>query len=173
MVNKKNKGQSTIEFIMTFTMVFAFFFLFLKMALNYTDGYLVHYATFIASRAYLTVDNDNQTTDAGAGDGIALRYARKVFDTARVPLFITGFNSAPEANDPSKSFQVYTGIYTNYSTAFALGIVGGQEKMDLRSESFLGREPGRFETYEQTCNAIKTVTGRSCDIHATLDDNGG
>lgn len=172
-INRNSKGQSTIEFIMTFSMVFAFFFLFLKLAMNYTDGYLIQYATFTASRAYLTVDNDNQTTDPGAGDLVALKFARKVFNSAKVPAFIAGFTSVPEANDPSKKFTVFTGIYTDYSAAFSLGIVGGKSKVDFRSESFLGREPGRFEVYEQICTAISSVTKSTCDIHATLDDNGG
>lgn len=172
-MENNSKGQSTVEFIMTFSMVFAFFFLFLKMALNYTDGYYVHYATFVASRSYLTVDNDTAATDPATGDSMAFEYAKKVFNKFKIDSFIPGFDGVLKANSPDQKYTIFTGLYTDYTTAFSLGIIGGGTRMNMRSESFLGREPSRFEGYEQTCEAIKNVTGSTCDLHATLDDNGG
>ena len=66
MVNSKaNKGQSTIEFILSFSTSVGFIFLFFKMALNFADGYMVHHATFLASRAYLVNDQDRDSVEEG------------------------------------------------------------------------------------------------------------
>jgi hypothetical protein len=76
---KNSKGQSTIEFIFSFTAAVGFVFLFLKMALNYTNGYMVHHATFMASRAYLVSDSESAQTPE-ARDQKAFDHARTVFN---------------------------------------------------------------------------------------------
>lgn len=170
---ENEKGQSTIEFIMTFSMIFAFFFLFLKMAMNFTDGYMVHHATYMASRAYLSYDNDTRASDPGTNDDMAFKFAKTVFTKYLPDGLIKNFDGELKANPPTGKFQIFTGLYIDYTTPFSIGVIGGKETMTMRSESFLGREPSRFEGYEQTCLAIRTVTGASCDNEATLDDNGG
>ena len=77
-MKKNNKGQSTIEFILTFTAAVGFIFLFLKMALNYTNGFMVHHATYMASRSYL-VSDEERYDNAGAGDAQAFQLAKAVF----------------------------------------------------------------------------------------------
>ncbi len=180
MVNKlkksnRQKGQSTIEFIMTFSMVFAFTFLFLKIAMNYTDGYMVHYATFMASRSYLTVDPKQQKYEnVDNSDDDAAKYAKETFKKYLPDGLIKDFNGQVNVIDPATAkFTPFIGLFTKYSTQFSLGVVGGTDELEMRSESFLGREPTRYEVYFQICNAIKTVTGATCDKQATLDDNGG
>lgn len=172
---KQQAGQSTIEFIMTFSMVFAFTFLFLKIAMNYTDGYMVHYATFMASRSFLTVDPKQQKYEnVDNSDDDAAKYAKETFKKYLPDGLIKDFNGQVNVIDPGTAkFTTFIGVFTKYSTPFSLGIVGGTDELDMRSESFLGREPTRFEVYFQICNAIKTVTGATCDKQATLDDNGG
>ena len=66
METKNEKGQSVIEFLMSFTLVVGLLMFFFKMALGYTNGYMVHYATFMASRAYLTNDVSTTTDPDGA-----------------------------------------------------------------------------------------------------------
>ena len=96
---KNNKGQSTIEFILTFTAAVGFIFLFLKMALNYTDGYIVHHATFMASRAYLVGDAE-QYANAGAGDVKAFDMAKAVFSKNLPSALIPNFNGTLKENNP-------------------------------------------------------------------------
>ena len=55
------KGQSTAEFILTFGFVVLIVIVFIQMSLNLTKGYLVHYATFMASRSFLVQDNNSAT----------------------------------------------------------------------------------------------------------------
>lgn len=174
MKEKNNKGQSTIEFILTFTAAVGFIFLFLKMALNYTNGYMVHHATFMASRAYLVGDAERYE-GPGAGDARAFELAKSVFKKNLPDGLITP-NLELEAkneNNPDRVLSVFVGIWVEFEQAFSLGFVGGKDKVAFRSESFLGREPTRAESASQVCLAIKTVTLGGCDIEATLDDNGG
>lgn len=173
MKEKKNKGQSTIEFILTFTAAVGFIFLFLKMALNYTNGYMVHHATFMASRAYLVGDTESQQTIEGR-DKNAFELASRVFSKNLPEALIQGFDGELTENNPDEvKFSVYTGVWVKFNQIFSLGFVGGKDPVEFRSESFLGREPSRVESVGQVCAAISTVTGISCNVQATLDDNGG
>jgi len=171
MKSKNNKGQSTIEFIFTFTAAVGFVFLFLKMALNYTNGYMVHHATFMASRAYLV--NDAEVADR---DTAAARQAAAVF-AKNLPTGLVNeidADTALQVNHPAADrLAVFTGVWAKFDQVFSLGFIGGKDLVEFRSESFLGREPTRTETYAQICTAIMSVTGATCEKLATLDDNGG
>lgn len=170
---ENNKGQSTIEFIMTFSIIFAFFFLFLKMAMNYTDGYMVQHATYLASRSYMAVDNDTDSPEASNNDAKALQHAKTVFKKYLPDGLINNFDGQFFVNNPGDKLAPFTGGYAEYTTAFSLGIIGGKERMTMRSEAFLGREPTRYESAFQVCVAIKSVTGSTCNVQTTLEDNGG
>lgn len=173
-----NEGQSTIEFIMTFSATIGFIFLFLKMALNYTDGYMVHHATFMASRAYLTFDNERM--DVNAGDQEAFVHSQKVFEKY-LPTFIFPDLSKNnlKANHPDAvDYSALIGVYANFERKFSLGFIKINEPINYISESFLGREPSREEAIVQVCKAIDSVFGISssngeCPLLVTLDDNGG
>lgn len=174
---KNDKGQSTIEFILTFTGAIGFIFLFLKMAINYTDGYMVHHATYMASRTYLVVDDEQQfntPADGVNGDKHAFDIAEKIFTKYLPSGLITNFDGKLKENGAdSVKFSAFVGVWVEFTQRFSTGFIGGKEMMTMRSESFLGREPTRGESWFQICNAIKTVTNGSCDIHTTLEDNGG
>ena len=168
---KHNRGQSTIEFIMTFTVAVGLIFLFLKMALNYTDGFMVHHATFMASRAYLVSDDDRQE----GNDARALIKARQVFTKYMPENLVKGIDASMlKENNPSVvKFHAFVGVWVEFYQKFSLGFIGGKESIHFISESFLGREPTRIETRSQVCKAIQSIGLQNCDVHATLDDNGG
>lgn len=175
---KNNKGQSTIEFIMTFSAAIGFIFLFLKMAMNYTDGYMVHHATYMASRAYLVSDNNRNSTNED--DNQALTKAKNVFDRYLPQGLVSGVNSSmlKENNPDSTKFTAFIGLYVEYSQKFSIGFIGGKAPINFYSESFLGREPTRRETRDQICLAITSqgLSGKglsACNVHVTLEDNGG
>jgi len=171
---KNNKGQSTIEFIMTFTAAVGFIFLFLKMAINYTNGYMVHHATYLAARAYLVADENRASPEEG--DERALAKAKQVFTSYLPEELVSGVVAANlKANHPGDvRYSAFVGLWIEYKQKFALGLVGGNEDATFRSEAFLGREPSRIETKHQVCAAIASVSNLGlCDTHVTLDDNGG
>ena len=169
---KSESGQSTIEFIMTFTAAVGFIFLFLKMAMNYTDGFMVHHATYMAARSYLVDDQERQSLIEG--DTRALVKAKTVFNRYMPDGLITGVNAnALSDNNPSEAkFPAYVGLYYEFTRKFSSGFIGGKESIRFISEAFLGREPTRSETRTQVCEALKSL-GSSCNVHVTLDDNGG
>lgn len=172
-MKKNNKGQSTVEFILTFTAAVGFVFLFLKMATNYTNGYMVHHAVFMASRAYLVADSESQQTVEGR-DKNAFDLAKQVFEKNLPSGLIPGFDGELKENNASDvKYPAFIGLYVQFNQVFSQGFVGGKDQVNFTAESFLGREPSRPETYQQVCRAIQMVVGTSCDIHATLDDNGG
>lgn len=172
-MKNNNKGQSTVEFILTFTAAVGFIFLFLKMASNYTNGYMVHHAVFMASRAYLVADTETQQTVEGR-DKNAFDLAKQVFAKNLPDVLIPGFDGELKENNASSvRYPAFIGLYVEFTQIFSQGFVGGKDPVKFRAESFLGREPSRVESTEQTCKAIKMIVGNSCDIHATLDDNGG
>jgi hypothetical protein len=173
--NSSDGGQSTIEFIMTFTAAVGFIFLFLKLAMNYTSGYMVHHATYMAARSYLVVDEERDGD--GPGDDAALAKAKTVFTRYLPPGLVNGVDV--EELEPNKisfdmNFAAFIGLWIQYTQAFSLGFVGGKAPVIFRSEAFLGREPTRFESVSQVCIALKSaIPGKSCSVHVTLDDNGG
>jgi hypothetical protein len=174
MRKSKQNGQSTIEFIMTFSAVVGFIFMFLKITLNYTDGYMVQFATFMASRSYLVIDPNRYNT-AGEGDNQAFAYAKNTVFVKYLPNnLIKNFDGELRENNPeSVKFHAFVGLYNQFTRPFSMGLIGGKEILNFRTESFLGREPTRAEVYIQTCQAVRAVTGSTCAVHATLDDNGG
>lgn len=175
MAENNDKGQSTIEFIMTFTAAVGFIFLFLKMSMNFTDGYMVHHATYMAARAYLVDDQDRDAVEEG--DQRAFEKARDVFTRYLPADFVSGVSSgALQENNPNPvntKYQAFVGLWIEFTQKFTLGFIGGTESMTMRSEAFLGREPSRAEAKKQSCNAIKDLGLSRCDVHVTLDDNGG
>lgn len=172
---KNKKGQSTIEFLLTFTLSIGFIFLFLKMAMNYTNGFMVHHATYMAARAYLVNDAERQSDIEN--DNAAEVYAKKVFQiylpSALVPEVNVNDTKAIHPAGGGSTLEIFTGIITKFTTNFSVGFIGGKDKIELRSEAFLGREPTRTESTRQTCKAIMDIGITDCAHHTTLDDNGG
>jgi hypothetical protein len=180
---KNQKGQSTIEFILTFTMVVSFILLFLKMTLNYTSGYMLHHAVYMASRSFLVHDSQvgQSESEISAQDDSAVGYAAGVFAKYLPTGLISGFDNHQIKfnlpSNPTLGSKAFVGAYAEFQQPFSSGLVGGKDIVTFRSESFLGREPTRAESYNQTCEAMKKAVGgemdNKCSIHTTLDDNGG
>lgn len=171
---KNQKGQSTIEFILTFTVAVGFIFLFLKVAVNYTNGFMVHHATYLASRAYMAHDGLEQTDPLN--DKKAEQFAKEVFNYYLPDGLISSISGVVlKYSHPSYGNQpLFTGVYSEFSSRFSLGFIGGTTPLNLRSESFLGREPTRTESVNLTCDAMKDSANiDACNIHTTLEDNGG
>lgn len=164
------KGQSTIEFI--FSISFALFLIIytVKVALNYTSGYLAHYATYMASRAYLTFEGNGN--EAGA-----ILAVRETYASTK----IEAYNPNLEANDTtlrvldgsaSPQQVILSGVIFDWETSFSTsGMFGGNQPLEMRSESYLGREPDRKSCVVQTCTAARDSSG-ACGRAFTLVDNG-
>ncbi len=163
-------GQSTIEFLASFVFVFSFMVMIIRFAINATNGYLVHYATFMASRAYLVYDN-NTNTPEGA-DAAAFAQAKKVFNSYSLSSFL-GTDPELKVNPPEYGgISAYVGIYSKFEQPFSIpNFFGGSTPLDMVSESFLGREPTRATCAERVCAGM-SESGGTCEKNSTFFDNG-
>jgi hypothetical protein len=165
-VIKDECGQSTIEFILTFSISLIVLFLFVKVAYIMVDGYIIHYATFAASRSYLVYDTGR--ADPAGADNQAFSKSKGLFK-----LYVKNASGLKVNTPESGKKSIYTGVYYEYKTSFTTAnIVGGKKGLKLRSESFLGREPTAGEAYLRTCAAIQ-ISGGRCGEYTTIFDNGG
>ena len=191
-MNYKNTqlGQSTIEFILVFTFGLGIVFLFINIAVNYSAGYLVHYANFMAARTYLTVEGQRQTD--GANSGFARDEARRTFARFRMSALGIDSSSVKASGSGEIGFHInpyfpapanrrdtlYIGTYTVFERPVSFfRLIAGNEKAKHVTEAFLGKEPTRINCWEQTCRAIMlglTNNATACEATAdfTVYDNG-
>jgi hypothetical protein len=177
-----NKGQSSIEFIISFVFILAFVFMFLRLALNFATGYLAHYATFMASRVFLSQDMAVQSTQAvigqasgGGGSDSASGLAQREFQKYRLDLVGVDTTSLRFNLPGQNNLYEYVGaIFELEKPITVLKVIGGESKVKLQSESFIGKEPPRIECYQRTCWAM-SQSAEPCEDasrHLTLYDNG-
>lgn len=171
----KEEGQSTIEFLVSLTLVFGFLFSFFKIAIVYTNGYLVHYVVFQSSRAYM-VGEANSNAEAGS-DADAKRFATEVFGSYQLDGIISDFSSSLDFEEPATHSNPGTNLFIGPRLSYNSNILipGTAAKIDfeLSTESYLGLEPTRAECFKRICDAMATVgTGASCREHSTVSDNG-
>lgn len=170
---KKQEGQSTIEFILTFTFGMSAILLIFNSAMNYTVGYLVHYATFMSSRTFLTVDTDSNSptqsiaTARGEAEKTFKRFNLKKFG---IPDSSLRFNN-PDTSMSSSDYLM-VGTYAIYEREMdIMGKLTGNAKLNMISESFLGREVSRAECIRRVCMAV-SGTGSCAGLDTTLIDDG-
>ena len=120
-IHKDESGQSAIEFILTFAFALGVTFLFVNQARNMTEGYLVHYANFMASRAYLTYDtggNNKQGIIRDAGD-----FAEDVFKDYKLQIF--GVEAKFEVIDRNRGSALFSGTVAQFEKPLSsLPVVG-------------------------------------------------
>lgn len=171
---KNRNGQSLAEFILTFGIVCIVLILFVKMAFNYTKGYMIHYANFMASRSYMVQDNNSGspvTSDENAKTIALNSVLKKIYNEINV-------SDVKILSPASVDNKVFVGVKTTVEEDFSLSsFVGGGSKVKMVSESFLGREPSISECAVGTCNAMGEVSGDGCGSggssgFVTLWDNG-
>ncbi len=173
MNRERNRGQSTIEFLLCFVYAFGIIFVFCSVAYNITNGYLIHYATFMASRAYLVADDNSNTTMAGEGE--AEQIASEVFKKFKINALIPENGGVLRINTPlSLVKNVFVGAFYKYKSKFpTFHIVGPPIDLNLTSESFLGRIPTRAECLARICKALELTNGGSCpQFFTTFYDDG-
>lgn len=169
-LKKNQKGQATIEFLLVFAFALGVTFLFLNLAINSTQGYIVHYANFMASRTFLTYDGGSNNLQNGINQ--AASASRRVFN--RYPL--KAFDIKAQFNVLKPTLGAANALYSGTTSQFEKRItpfklVGGGAKVIMYSESFLSKEPLRFACWQGTCSGIAQ---NSCDfgLDTTLFDNG-
>jgi hypothetical protein len=179
---QNTKGQSSIEFIFTFIFSLTLVFLFVRLALNFASGYLAHYSTFMASRAFLSHDNALGNINSvvgnskGGNPNSASGMGKRTFKKYKVKL--VGLDEKKlNFNLPlsGKLTEFIGATFTFEKPLSSLKLISGGAKLNFLTESFIGKEPPRATCYTRTCWAMRESDGASCDsseLHVTLFDNG-
>lgn len=175
-IRNDESGQSTIEFILTFAFGVSFIFVIFNSAMNYATGYIVHYATFMASRTYYT--SDSHVGDIGNSapslNGAEAK-AREVFNNYNLSIFkvdSSNFKVNPAGSTGPESYLTVGG-HTSFDLSIdVVGKIAGEQKLELVSEAFLGKEITRAECATRTCFGVtgNVACDKSMDI--TLFDDG-
>lgn len=173
---KDQSGQSTIEFIFAFAFGVSIVFMVFNTSLNYATGYLVHYATFMASRTYLVSDENIGQIESAPAPSAADAYS--VYNQYRLDIFdIPSSGFAINEQNPNQTPAEYltVGARTIFEKPIdALGRVVGGGNLTFVSESFLGKEPTRGQCAYRVCWSVTgevCATGRAW-FDVTLYDNG-
>lgn len=177
-ITQNQNGQVMIEFILVLIFALGITFIFVHMSMNYTIGYLNHYATFMSSRTLLTVDSASNNS---AGSWASARAsAISTFNKYQLSKF-----GVP--NLSQDDVKVHTGVGGEQSSMLFVGVtslferklstfsaVGGTEKAKFLSESFLGKEPVRMTCLEQVCHAmgLTDCPPKAQSLDVVLYDNG-
>jgi len=174
-VTKNNQsGQSTIEFIFTFAFGVSIILIVFTTAINYATGYLVHYATFMASRVYLTSDVHSGTISSPRGgrtEAAEDTYKKYMLSVFNVP--DSGFKINEASGNMSGGEYLTVGARTIFDLKMdVVGKVTGQSKLELVSESFIGKEPTRSQCANRTCFAITGSDRCDNSFDITLYDDG-
>lgn len=166
------EGQSTVEFIVSFIMVIGFVFMYIKVALNFTNGYVVHYANFMASRALL-VQESNSNQPEGS-DTKSAQVAKEVWDSYNIEGVLGGISVTREDMLPGAGDNnLFVGTTVSYEDRFSIfSMIGSTEKLEFKSESFLGKEPTIAECVERICEAFRTLGASGCNANTMVMDNG-
>lgn len=170
-------GQSTVEFIFTFVFGLSLVLVIFNTSLNYATGYLVHYATFMASRVYLTADNHTgRIGDSTPSLGQAVDRARTAFtnynlSVLKIPNQNFKVNEVQNIADKNEAMTI--GAHTTFELDIdALGRIAGQSKYEMVSESFLGKEPTRAECASRVCFGVTGQSNCEENMDVTLYDDG-
>lgn len=176
-MTKNQDGQSTIEFILTFAFGVSLILVVFTTAINYATGYLVQYATFMASRVYLTQDKFiGDISNPGAALMDSVQNAKNAFVGYKLSAFkIPDDNFNINPTDPSNDASSYltVGGFTTFELSIdPIGKVAGQKKLEMVSEAFLGKEPTRAECASRICFAITGSVACDRTFDVTLYDDG-
>lgn len=174
--NLSEAGQSTVEFILTFAFGVSLILVIFNTSMNFATGYLVHYATFMASRVYLTQDNMTGTignsSPALSGSVETAKTAFNVYNLSVFNVDNSSFIINPAGNTDPSTYMTVGGVTKFELNMDIMGQIAGSKKIEMTSESFLGKEVTRAECASRTCFGI--TGAESCDdtYDITLFDDG-
>ena len=165
----KQKGQSTIEFLISFTVIFGLAFFIVKTTMNYGNGFYLHWATYAASRAYLTFETSDNDEGRENLFSKSEKKGKDLFDAYGIKDVSLKFNHLSTAGRP-----VLIGSYAEFESRFSpMSNIGNDDKVIYRSESFLGKEPPRGYCHARTLERVMQASGTDeIKKFMTVFDNG-
>jgi len=175
----RQSGQATIEMVLTLTLLISFVFFQVQVALVMAYGNFVHYATFMAARAYLSGGNTDEDSRQRAADVIIemLKKSKGQSGTDRWPGIaksagdgdvraggaeIGVASDATSAGKDGSSWMV--GVrYTFKSRLFFFSLGSKSDgNLTLTSESWLGQDPSYSSCRENLSGKRATLLDNGC-----------
>ena len=151
-----------VEFILGLMIVISFFFFYVRMCMVFAAGNYVHYATFMAARAYQSsaqnpgtqVENATSVITAMLGGRFKTLITGKGGDGNSIPGAFIGPGPYYTENPIQDSWnQGVTYHFTGKLSLYPWSKTGQSIALDLQSESWMPREDTTDE-----CNAKKAAT---------------
>ena len=164
-VTANERGQSTIEFMLTITLMMGFILFFMQLAFVFGFASYAHYATFMAARALLSAGPDGADAQSRARDVIVatLKQGDNQSGADRFSFIAQGsgtgdplgFQDQPPTQyvpgDRTSSWM--QGVRYRFRSRLFLIPLGGNaagsgssaNSVTLNAESWLGQEPGTQE----------------------------
>lgn len=172
-IKDNQKGQSTVEFLLGFTLIFSILIVLLKVSVTYVDGYYQHYVTYMASRVFLTHESNDAVNAVSANYTKSVAKARKLFERYQVDKIIDGHSGQVNFNTPDDVARgIMVGAFSEFKRPLSpLRMFGGGEEVNYRSESFIGKEPPRGYCLNQLIQVMKSNPNYNSN-HVTFYDNG-
>ena len=169
---RPTEGQAMIEFILGLMMVISFFFFYVKLAAVFAVGNYIHYATFMAARAY-------QSSAADQTDNADKVMVSMIGGRWKHLIKATGGNSTVKGatigpgtfyGDNPFLCSWNQGVTFHFQSSVSLypwDKAAPPIKLDLTSESWAGREQNTAE-----CNATKGKVQGNLNGAVAYWDNG-
>ncbi len=183
---KHEEGQATVEFALTLILLMAFTLFFLQLSLVFAVGNYVHYATFMAARAYLS-SGSSDTDQVTRAENVIRAMLKKSAgnSTDRFPSIaigtggdtvggINGLLVGPGAQwaPPTRDSSWMQGVrYTFRSRLFMIPLGGtpstngssssSVNSVTLTSESWLGHEPS-YQDCQAYMGSVKGIFDNGC-----------
>ena len=150
---KATQGQALIEFVLGLMIILSFFFFYVKMTAVFAIGNYVHYATFMAARAYASSDQSEdaqkQNAEGVMQKMVAGRWKAVIKSTggnSAVPGVTIGGGSYYQADAAADTWN--QGVTYDFSTTLSFypwSRTGQSVNLKLTSESWMEREESSDE----------------------------
>lgn len=169
--NRNEEGQSTVEFALVLVLLMSFIFFFFQLAMVFSWGSFVQYATFMSARAYLSASSDVGDQKSRAQEVIVKmlkKGGQPNVDRLSIVAKADGgsdevkgatFGPGPQYQEKSRPVSWMQGVTYTFKSRLFMIPFGGKispelNTLKLRSESWLGAEPSYNDCVRKTPGII-------------------
>ncbi len=177
---KDENGQAMIEFVLGLMIVISFFFFYVRMCAVFAVSNYIHYATFMASRAYMSAgqsqgdQTDRATNVLSAMVANRFKTIVKAKGGSGTPVGATIGNGPYFDTDPKYDYwnQGVTYSFSSKLSLYPWSKEGQSIMLDLTSESWMPRESADDENAKKM-GAIKSALAAAGVANVDVEwDNG-
>ena len=173
-LRNEQKGQSTVEFAMVLVLLMSFIFFFFQMAMVFSWGSFVQYATFMSARAYLSGSADVADQRSRAQE-VIVKMLKKGGqpNVDRLPFVAKAdggddvkgatFGAGPQYEERVRNFSWMQGVTYTFKSRLFMMPFGSKispqlNVLKLRSESWLGVET----SYNDCVRKVQGIIDNGC-----------